>query len=93
MSPKEKHIPDDAHRTSVSFTIEDSTAIHWIRQARRARKDKRATINDVLVDSLWYFLEKVEGVSRDQIRAMVPIVAVDPRPQSKVTEMKPKGKR
>lgn len=92
MIPREKHIPDDAHRTSVSLTAEDSTAIHWIRQARRARKDKRSTINDVLVDALWYYLEKAEGMKRDQIRAMVPVVLMDQRPPSKVTEMKPKNK-
>ena len=93
MSPREKHIPDNAHRTSISLTPEESTAIHWIRQLRRARGDKRKTINDVLVDSLWYFLESVEGVTREQIRAMVPPPVVVERPLSKVTEMKPKIKR
>jgi hypothetical protein len=94
MSPREKHIPDDALRTTVSLTAEDREAIHWINQVRRARKDKRTTINDILVDALWYFLEKNEGRTRDQIRAMVPDVLTEERPQNKVTEMpKPKSKR
>jgi hypothetical protein len=87
MSPREKHIPDDAQRTSVSLTAEDRTAIHWISQTRRVRKDKRTTTNDILLDALWYFLEKTEGKTRDTIRAMTPTVPVDERPQNKVTEM------
>jgi hypothetical protein len=94
MSPREKHIPDDAHRTSVCLTAEDRAAIRWISEVRRAKKDKRTTSNDILVDALWYFLEKTEGKTKAQIRATVPAIPVDARPPSKVTEMpKPKSKR
>ncbi len=94
MSPREKHIPDDAHRTSVCLTAEDRAAIRWVSEIRRAKKDKRTTSNDILVDALWYFLEKTEGKTKGQIRAMVPAVSVDERVQNKVTEMpKPKNKR
>jgi hypothetical protein len=94
MSPREKHIPDDAHRTSVCLTAEDRAAIRWISEVRRAKKDKRTTSNDILVDALWYFMEKTEGKSRDQIRATVPPVSVDEHAQNKVTEMrKPQNKR
>ncbi len=94
MSPREKHIPDDAQRTSVCLTAEDREAIHWLREVRLAKKNKRTTSNDILVDALWYFLEKSEGKTKDQIRAMVPSVSVDERAQNKVTEMpKPKKKR
>ncbi len=94
MSPREKHIPDDAHRTSVCLTAEDRAAIRWIGEVRRAKKDKRTTTNDILVDALWYFLEKTEGKTKDQIRAMVPEVPVDNRSHNKITEMpKPKKKR
>jgi hypothetical protein len=93
MSPREKHIPDDAHRTSVCLTAEDRAAIHWVSEVRRAKKDKRTTTNDILVDALWYFLKKTEGKTIDQIRAMVPAVSIDERSQNKVTEMpKPKNK-
>jgi len=94
MSPREKHIPDDAHRTSVCLTAEDRAAIRWISEVRRAKKDKRTTCNDILVDALWHFLEKTEGKTKDQIRAMVPAAPVNERAQNKVTEMpKPKNKR
>lgn len=94
MSPREKHIPDDAHRTSVCLTAEDRAAIRWISEVRRAKKDRRTTSNDILVDALWYFLEKTQGRTKDQIRATVPARPIDERPQNKVTEMpKPKNRR
>ena len=93
MSPRAKHIPDDAKRTTVGLTPEDSAAIRWISEIRQLKKDERTTTNDILVDALWFFLEKTEGKSRDQIRAMVPVAPVDQRAPNKVTEMKPKSKR
>jgi hypothetical protein len=93
MSPREKHIPDDAHRTSVCLTAEDRAAIRWVIEVRRARKDKRTTSNDILVDALWYFLEKTEGKTKEQIAATVPTVLVDERPKNKVAEMPRPKKR
>jgi len=93
MSPREKHIPDDAQRTSVCLTAEDRAAIRWISEVRRAKKNKRTTSNDILVDALWYFLEKTEGKTKHQIQAMVPVVPVE-HSESKVRVMpKPKKKR
>ncbi len=94
MSPREKHIPDNAQRTTVGLTAEDRSAIRWISEVRKAKKSKRTTTNDILVDALWYFLEKTEGKTRDEIAATVPNVVVEDRLLSKVTEMpKPKKKR
>jgi hypothetical protein len=94
MSPREKHIPDDAQRTSVCLTAEDRAAIRWIGEVRRAKRDKRTTTNDILVDALWHFIETTEGKTKDQIRAMLPTVPSDERSQNKVTEMpRPKSKR
>ena len=91
MSPREKHIPDVAHRTSICLTAEERAAIRWIAEVRRAKRNKRTTNNDILVDALWYFLEATEGKTKDQIRDTLPAVSVDDRPQSKSTEM-PKAK-
>jgi len=94
MSPREKHIPDDAQRTSVCLTAEDRAAIRWISEVRRAKKDKRTTSNDILVDALWYFLDRTEGKTRDEIRAMIPGISFDTHAQNKITEMpKPKKRR
>lgn len=93
MSPREKHIPDDAQRTSVCLTAEDRAAIRWISEVRRAKKNKRTTSNDILVDALWYFIEQTEGKTKEQIRATVPSASVDERPKNRVTEMpKPRNK-
>ena len=95
MSPRAKHIPDEAQRTSVCLTAEDRAAIRWISEVRKAGNDNRTTINDILVDALWYYLDKVEGKTREQIQAMLP----PPQPKataeaSKITQMpKPKKRR
>jgi hypothetical protein len=94
MSPREKHIPDDAQRTSVCLTADERAAIHWINEVRRRKKDKRTTTNDILVDALWYYMEKTEGKTKEQIRVTIPPVSVNDRPQNNVTEMpKLKNKR
>jgi hypothetical protein len=93
VSPREKHIPQDAHRTSICLTSEDRAGIRWISEVRRAKKDRRTTSNDILVDALWYFLEKTEGKTKDQIRATIPAVPTEIRLQNKVTPMpKPKNR-
>jgi len=94
MSPREKHIPDDAQRTSVCLTAEDRAAIRWISEVRRAKKDRRTTTNDILVDALWYFLEKAEGKTKDQVQALIPVVPLDLHTKNKVTEMpKPRNRK
>jgi len=94
--PREKHIPQNAHRTSVCFTPEEKAAIRWISDARRARGNRRTTTNDIVVDALWLFLEKTEGKTREQMRGLVPAVTapLHETAQSNVTQMpKPKKKR
>src|SRR5271165_6744361 len=92
MSPRQKHIPDNAQRTSVCLTAEERAAIRWINEVRRGKNDKRTTTNDILVDALWYFLEKTEGKTKEDIGAMVPPPHIGAR-QTNVTEMpKPKNK-
>lgn len=93
MSPKPKHIPANARPTTISLTDEDHAAINWIKAARRQRGNDRKTLNDILVDGLWYLLEKAEGKTREQIHAMIPHLESTLAQHDKVTEMpKPKGK-
>jgi hypothetical protein len=93
MSPREKHIPDDAQRTSICLTAEDRAAIRWIEEVRRAKKNNRITNNDILIDALWYFLEKTENRSREQIRAAIPAVQADQASQAKITQMPKRRER
>jgi hypothetical protein len=87
MSPREKHIPDDALRTTVALTAEDRAAARWITESRRGAGGRRTTINDVLVDALWFYLEKTEGKTREQIRAMIPPPRLQEAPPDNVTQM------
>lgn len=94
MCPREKHIPDDAHRTSICLTAEERAAIRWISESRRGRKDRRTTSNDILVDALWFFLEKTEGKTKEQMSTIVPASQAVTRLLGKVTEMpRPRKKR
>jgi hypothetical protein len=91
VSPKEKHVPYEAERTSVCLTLEDRAAIRWISDVRKREKNKRTTINDIVVDALWNFLEEKYGRTREQIQATVP-PPLAKLPPSKITQM-PKKKR
>lgn len=65
-------------------------AIQWLKLARDGRGEDRKTINDIIVDALWFLIEK-EGKTREDIRAMLPPRPIA-QPKDKVTEMpKPKG--
>jgi len=93
MSPREKHVPDTAQRTSVCLTAEEKAAIRWVSDARRLKKDTRTTLNDILVDALWYLLEKEYGKTKQDIQLMVPLVPTSELLAEKVREMpKPKKK-
>jgi len=94
MSPRPKHIPANAHQTSISLTDEEQFAVSWIRTVRRQRGEDRKTLNDILVDALWYLLEKKEGKTKAEIHAMIPPAQIAPIVQGNITEMpKPKPGR
>jgi hypothetical protein len=93
MSPREKHIPDYAQRTSVCLTAEDKMAIFLVGQSRRLNRSRRTTTNDILVDALWDFFERTERKTKEQVRALLPAAPAEGKPRVKVAEMpKPKDK-
>jgi hypothetical protein len=94
MSPREKHIPDDAQRTSVCFTAEERAAINWIREVRKRKKSRRTTTNDIVIDALWHYLEHAEGKTRQEIQAQVPATLPNQTLNiGKVTQMPKPGKK
>jgi hypothetical protein len=93
MSPREKHIPDDAQRTSVCLTPEERMAIFLIAQSRRLKGSKRTTTNDIVVDALWELFERTEGKTRDQIRALLPATPISERSRSKIAQMPKAGRK
>jgi hypothetical protein len=95
VSPREKHVPDDAQRTSVCLTAAERAAIAWLREVRRngpTENRRRTTINDILIDALWYFLDKTENRTKEQIEASLP-----PKPLARnkgnITQMPKGGKK
>ena len=93
MSPREKHVPDMAQRTSVCLTTEDKAAVRWVSDTRRIQRNRRTTLNDILVDALWYLLEKEYGKTKQEIQSMVPQLPAAEPLATKVREMpKPKKK-
>lgn len=93
MSPREKYIPDDAHRTSICLTAEDRAAVRWMYEIRRAKGDRRTTTNDILIDALWFLVEKGEGIPREQVRASMPVIQASQRTRDNVAEMPKGGKK
>jgi hypothetical protein len=94
VSPKPRHIPPNARPTSISLTDEDHAAVNWIKTARKQRGNDRKTLNDILVDGLWYLLEHTEGKTREDIKATIPHIEPFLPQQDKITEMpKPKSGR
>jgi hypothetical protein len=94
VSPRPKHIPSDAHKTTIGLTDLDLAAINWIKAARRARRNDRKTLNDIVVDALWFFLEKIEGKTKEEMQGTIPPPQANNPSQSNVTQMpKPKNRR
>jgi hypothetical protein len=86
MCPKERHIPAHARSTTIALTGEDKLAIQLIGVARRRRGSNRSTMNDVLVDALWELAER-EGVTKDQVAAILPAPPENDQKNNNVTEM------
>lgn len=92
MTPRAKHIPDHASKTTIRLTDDEMAAINWIRMARSQKGNDRKTLNDILVDGLWLLLDQEEGKTQDEIRATIPQRRTPTMAQDKVTRM-PKPKR
>ncbi len=93
MSPREKHIPDDAQRTSVCLTAEDKMAIFLVAQSRHLSRNKRTTTNDILVDALWDFFERTEGKTREQVRSLLPVTSAGENLGSNIAQMPKPGRK
>jgi hypothetical protein len=81
-------ISDNAKATSISLTPAERMAIHVISENRKARKEKKTTANEIVVDAVWYLLEHAEHKAREQIEALLPPAPPkQDKPLPKVAEM------
>jgi len=63
-------------------------AIHVISENRKARKERRTTATEIVVDAVWLLLERVELKTREQIEALLPPApVVENKPLPNVSEM------
>jgi hypothetical protein len=70
-------ISENAKRTTIYLDPATDVALSLIENSRRVRKEKRYQTNHVIADAIWFYLEKVEGKTREQITALLPAVAED----------------
>jgi len=70
-------------------------AIHVISENRKARKEKKTTATEIVVDGVWHLLEHVEHKTREQIEALLPSPPpAEIKSKEKVAQMPaPKKKR
>lgn len=89
---RRKVTSDGAKRTTIYLNPEEDFALNFIENSRRIRQDGRYQPSEIIADSLWLYLEKVEGKTREQLTSLLP-VAPQAKTPSNVTELRPKGKK
>lgn len=89
---RNRHLADDARRTSISLTPVEELALDVIQKRRRTRQEERDTPSEIVADALWRFLEQVEGIGRGQLESLLPSSAplIEDR-RSRVTPIQKKG--
>ena len=83
---RKKRRPDDAKPVPIYLTAAERIVLSVIEGRRQARSEEGDSPSEITADALWYYLEKVEGMPRGQIEALLPSKPKDQR-QSKVTEI------
>jgi hypothetical protein len=77
----------------VTLEPEDYGAINWVTRVRNNNGNDRTRLNDILRDALWYYMEKVEGKTREDIAATLPPMPAQEKASANVAQMpKPRKK-
>lgn len=69
----------DAKRTTIYLNPDVDLALNLIENSRRIRKEKRYQPSEIISDALWFYLEKSEGKTREQIIALLPTMSGSPQ--------------
>jgi hypothetical protein len=85
---RDKHLQQDARRTSISLTPAEELALDVIQKRKRAKHQGRDTPSEIVAEALWRFLEEVEGIKREQIESLLPAVRQRQQEPSNVTEFR-----
>jgi hypothetical protein len=62
-----------AKRTTIYLDPATDVALNLIENSRRLRQEKRYQPNHIVADAIWLYLERVEGKTREQIEALLPV--------------------
>lgn len=89
---RKKRVAKNARRVTVYLTPAEELVLQVTEARRRERFEKRDSPSEIVSDALWKYLKDMEGMSREQIEALLP-----PKPvvteQSKIKHFPEKGKR
>jgi hypothetical protein len=89
MPGRKKRRPDDAKPVPVYLTAAERVLLQVIEGRRQVRLEEGDSPSEIVADALWYYLEKVEKLPRDQIAALLP-----PKPEKqKESNVKPFPKK
>jgi len=69
---RKKRLPDDAKPVNISLGGEERLALQVIEVRRQSRSEERDSPSEIVSDILWHYLENVERMPREQIKALLP---------------------
>lgn len=92
MLGRPKTVSGDAKRTTIQLNPDVNFALSLIENSRRSRKAKRYQPSQIIEDAVWFYLEQIEGKTREQLTSLLP-VPPKASPQSNVTEFRKKDKK
>lgn len=73
---RKKRIPDNARRITILLTPAEKLVLSVIEARRQQRDEDRDSPSEIVSDALWRFLTEVEKVTREEIEALLPKVAL-----------------
>jgi IMP dehydrogenase/GMP reductase len=82
---RKKRVPDNARRITILLTPAEKLVLSVIEARRQQRDEDRDSPSEIVSDALWRFLTEVEKMTREEIEALLPKVALKNVTKSKVS--------
>lgn len=68
---RRKRLSPDAEQVAVYLTPTEQLVLQTIRARRKSREEERTSTSEVVADALWVYLEEFEGISRQEVSALL----------------------
>jgi hypothetical protein len=81
--PRPKRLSADAEPVSFYLTPEEQLVLQIIRVRRKKREEVRIGQSEIVADGLMLLLEKIEGLTREQIDKLLEVSATRDGPKLK----------